>query len=60
MLTRSSLSQWYELINDHDTKRLVLTGDYTLTVQKSGYNDSIQTVTVGSGTWQHIEVSMEQ
>ena len=31
MLTRSSLSQWYELINDHDTKRLVLTGDYTLT-----------------------------
>ena len=31
MLTRSSLSQWYELINDHNTKRLVLTGDYTLT-----------------------------
>ncbi len=33
MLTRSSLSQWYKLINDHDhgAKRLVLTGDYTLT-----------------------------
>lgn len=30
MPTYSSLSQWYELINDHDTKRLVLTGDYTL------------------------------
>ncbi len=36
------------------------TGAYTLTVQKSGYNDTIVPVTVSSGTWQHIEVSMEQ
>lgn len=36
------------------------TGAYTLTVQKSGYNDATQAVTVSSGTWQHVEVSMEQ
>ena len=39
MLTRSSLSQWYELINDHDTKRLVLTGDYTLTALRKALAD---------------------
>lgn len=39
MLTRSSLSQWYELINDHDTQRLVLTGDYTLTALRKVLTD---------------------
>lgn len=36
------------------------TGAYTLLVEKSGYNDATQAVTVSSGTWQHIEISMEQ
>ncbi|GKS69023.1 phospholipid/cholesterol/gamma-HCH transport system permease protein [Nitrosomonas sp. PY1] len=55
MHTRSLLSQWYELIDDHNTKRLVLTGDYTLTTLRKVLSDLTAELTQHQVNYANLE-----